>query len=142
MSKKLIGIPFTVDLKKADLAANHPIKGDPTLEQFIMEKSVAMVKRKLQEKLTKMFSTTKPVTIEKDGIDLYISDVIYDVWPEDEKRGKTGEQVFHIVQGKIRDYLRIHSDYEYKNSEWNYFPGGQLRMVFHFHTHQLQPWTL
>lgn len=103
-----------------------------TKEQFIMEEATKLVQEKLQAKMVEMFSKPKPVTVEKVGNDLYIMDRVYDVWPEDESRGKSAKLIAEIVQGKIRDYSRINDEYEYKNSNFQYFPQGEMRFIFHF----------
>lgn len=86
----------------------------------------------LQAKMVEMFSRPNPVNVEKVGDDLYILDRIYDVWPEDEDKGKSAKLIQEIVYGKIRDYSRIHDEYEYKNSNYQYFPQGEMRFIFHF----------
>lgn len=117
-------------------------KEGQTVSEYISEQATAMVQEKLKAKLVEMFSKSKPTATEKVGDALYICDTIYDVWPDDELRGKPAKLIAEIIQNKIRDYLRIHSDYEYINSEYNFFAGGEMRLVFHFTTLKLKPWVL
>lgn len=122
--------------------ADHPIKEGQTLDEFVNEQAQTIVQEKLKAKLVEMFSKPKPVAIEKVGDDLYICDTIYDAYEEDEDKGKSAKVIAEIVQNKIRDYLRLNSDYEYVRSEYNFFPDGQMRLVFHFTKLKLKVWDL
>lgn len=103
-------------------------------QAFIMQEAMKMVKQKLQTKMVEMYSKPKPILTQKDGDDLYILDTIFDVCPDpkDDSKGKSGKLVFEIIQGKIRDYTRIHDEYDYKNSEYDYDEFGGMKLIFHF----------
>lgn len=114
-----------------------PTKGQAPAE-FIMEQAKKIVQQQmpeptLQSRVVEMFTKPDPIMKIQEGDDLYLLDIIVDVWPEDEHRGKSGKLVEEIIAGKLRDYLRIYDDYEFTNDgDWAYDPYGGMRIIFHF----------
>lgn len=98
-------------------------KSGQNAAEFIKTQAEAMVRE--------MFSQTK-IVVEIDGPNLYILDFVYDVWPEDEDKGKSAKVIFEIVQHKIREYTRIHDEYEYEKAEFNYDNFGVMKILFYF----------
>ncbi len=127
--KKITLSPEHKDQMKTFLKDKFPIpKKGQKAAAFLKEAAEDMAKAKLVE----MFSKPEAFKIERDGNMLYILDNIYDVWPDDEDRGKSGKLIAEIVQGKIRDYSRIHDEYEYKKAEYKYAGAGVMRLLFYF----------
>jgi len=112
------------------LLAEHfavPKEGQSAAE-FIKTQAEQMAKAKLVE----MFGKPEAFKVERDGDNLYVLDNIYDVWPEDENRGKAARVIAEIVQHKIREYSRIYDEFEYKKAEYKYAGAGVMRLLFYF----------
>lgn len=114
-----------------------PAKGQAPAE-FIMEQAKKLVQQHmpaptLQTRLVEMFSKPQPIMKLAEGDDLYILDIIVDVWPEDEHKGKSAALVQDTIEGKVRDYCRIYDDYEFTNDgDWGYDEYGGMRLIFKF----------
>lgn len=102
------------------------------LGDFFKEKVIENVRNQLHGKLKVMFEKPKPQLVQREGDNLYIMDQIYDVWPEDEQRGKSAKLIQDIVLGKIKDYERIHDEFDYAASEYDYRDFGTMLLIFHY----------
>ncbi len=114
-----------------DIQFPIPAEGQNPIE-FFQKQAEQMAQEKLKAKLVEMHSKPKPSQVEKVGNMLYVMDTIYDVWPDDEDKGKSAKLIAEIFQLKIGDYSRIHDEFEYDRAEYQYFPGGIMRFVLQF----------
>lgn len=124
MNKIIVGKNAVSELlKKAPL----PKQGE-TAMQFIKNQAEELARTKLVE----MFGKSEAFLVERDGNNLYILDNIYDVWPEEENRGKPAKMIAEIVQHKIREYSRVNDEFEYKKAEYKFAGAGVMRVLFYF----------